>query len=54
MKNLTFALLAVLCYGQAPARRIVIQTSTILDGKGGALKDQQIVIEGSEIRTVAA
>ena len=53
MKQLLFAL-PVLCFAQAPAHRIVIQTSTILDGKGGVLSDQQIVIEGSEIRTVAA
>jgi imidazolonepropionase-like amidohydrolase len=37
-----------------PPHPIVIQTSTILDGKGGVLKDQQIVIEGPSIRTVAA
>jgi imidazolonepropionase-like amidohydrolase len=54
MNKLLFALLPVLCMAQAPARRMVIETSTILDGKGGVLKDQQIVIEGSEIRTVAA
>ena len=42
------------CFAQAPAHSFVIQTSTVLDGKGGVLKDQQIVIEGSEIRTVAA
>jgi imidazolonepropionase-like amidohydrolase len=53
MKQLLLAL-PVLCFAQAPAHRIVIQTSTILDGKGGVLRDQQIVIEGSEIRTVAA
>jgi imidazolonepropionase-like amidohydrolase len=48
----TFALL--LGWGQAqPApNRIVLQTSTILDGKGGVLKDQQIVIEGSRIQSV--
>ena len=50
MKALLICLTATLCLAQ----RIVIQTSTILDGKGGVLKDQQIVIEGSEIRTVAA
>ncbi len=33
--------------------RIVIQTSDILDGKGGALKNQQIVIEGGRIQSVA-
>ena len=53
MNKLLFVLLPVLCFAQQP-RRIVISTSTILDGKGGVLKDQQIVIEGSEIRTVAA
>ena len=57
MKKLLSAFLPVLtlavCSAQAPARRIVIQTSTILDGKGGVLKNQQIVIEGSEIRTVS-
>src|ERR1700689_3984322 len=36
------------------AQTVVIQTSTILDGRGGVLKDRQIVIEGSKIRTVAA
>jgi imidazolonepropionase-like amidohydrolase len=46
-------LAAAVCFAQTPAARIVIQTSTILDGKGGVLKDQQIVIEGSEIRIVA-
>ncbi len=29
--------------------RIVLQTSTLLDGKGGIAKNQQIVIEGSKI-----
>ena len=47
-------LTAAVCFAQAPAHPIVIQTSTILDGKGGVLKDRQIVIEGSKIRTVAA
>ncbi len=53
MKQLLFAL-PVLCFAQAPAHRIVIQTSTILDGKGSVLRDQQIVIEGSEILIVGA
>jgi imidazolonepropionase-like amidohydrolase len=47
-------LTAAVCFAQAPAHPIVIQTGTILDGKGGVLKDRQIVIEGSKIRTVAA
>jgi imidazolonepropionase-like amidohydrolase len=36
----------------ASAQPIVINTSTVLDGKGGVLKDRQIVIEGSKIQTV--
>jgi len=34
------------------AQPIVLETSTILDGKGGVLKNQQIVIEGSRIQVV--
>jgi imidazolonepropionase-like amidohydrolase len=44
--------LAAICLAQT--NRIVIQASTVLDGKGGVLKDRQIVIEGSTIRTVQA
>jgi imidazolonepropionase-like amidohydrolase len=52
MKKLLLLIVAAAgCFAQ---KRIVIQTSTILDGKGGVLKDQQIVIEGSVIRVVAA
>ncbi|MGA2195710.1 MAG: amidohydrolase family protein [Bryobacteraceae bacterium] len=47
-------LASAVSFAQAPARPIVIQTSTILDGQGGVLKNRQIVIEGSQIRTVAA
>ncbi len=39
-------------HAQAPGDRIVLQTSTILDGKGGVLKDQRIVINGSRIESV--
>ncbi len=35
------------------AQPIVLDTSTILDGKGGVLKDQQIVIEGARIQAIA-
>jgi imidazolonepropionase-like amidohydrolase len=35
------------------AQQILLDTSTILDGKGGVLKNQQILIEGSRIRAVA-
>jgi imidazolonepropionase-like amidohydrolase len=43
-----------LCAASLAAQPIVIQTSTIIDGKGGVLKDRQIVVEGSKIRTIAA
>jgi imidazolonepropionase-like amidohydrolase len=43
-----------ICAASLGAQPIVIQTSTILDGRGGVLKDRQIVVEGSRIRTVAA
>ncbi len=46
--------LLTLCAASLGAQPIVIQTSTILDGRGGSSKDRQIVIEGSKIRTVAA
>jgi len=46
---LCFTLFAASVYAQS----IVIRTSTILDGRGGVLKNRQIVIEGSKIRTVA-
>jgi imidazolonepropionase-like amidohydrolase len=45
--GLLFVLAAVGC-----AQTIVIETSTILDGRGGVLKGQQIVVEGSRIRSV--
>ena len=32
--------------------RVVLQTNVILDGKGGVLKNQQIVIEGGRIVSV--
>jgi imidazolonepropionase-like amidohydrolase len=33
----------------APGKRIVIAASTVLDGKGGVLRDTRIVVEGSKI-----
>jgi imidazolonepropionase-like amidohydrolase len=36
----------------AQAQKIVIQTSTILDGKGAVLRNRQIVIEGSKIQSI--
>src|SRR5438270_12868307 len=41
-------------FAQSNTNRIVLQTSTILDGKGGVLRNQQIVIEGSRIQSVQA
>ena len=42
---------AAVC-AQPAAKRIVIQAGTVLDGKGGIQKNQQIVIEGSRIVAV--
>src|SRR6266478_4647099 len=50
MRIIWICLFAAVASAQAP--RIVIQTSTILDGKGGVLRNQQIVIEGSRIVSV--
>src|SRR6266478_5059023 len=33
-------------------KRIVIAASTVLDGKGGVLRDARIAVEGSKIATV--
>ncbi len=38
----------------ASAQTIVLQTSTILDGKGGALRNRQIAIDGSKISSIQA
>jgi imidazolonepropionase-like amidohydrolase len=43
-----------LCASSLSAQTIVIQTGAILDGRGGVLKNRQIVVEGSKIRMVAA
>jgi hypothetical protein len=51
---LLFALASVQAFAQAPPARVVIQAGTVLDGKGGVLRNQQIVIEGAIIRSVAA
>src|ERR1700735_4140472 len=39
-------------HAQSPAGHIVLQTNTILDGKGGVLKDQQLFINGARIESV--
>jgi imidazolonepropionase-like amidohydrolase len=38
----------------APAQTVVLQTSTILDGRGGVRRNQQIVVEGERIKSVGA
>jgi imidazolonepropionase-like amidohydrolase len=43
-------LIAAVCAAQS---RVVIQAGTVLDGRGGTLRNQQIVIEGSKIRSIA-
>jgi imidazolonepropionase-like amidohydrolase len=44
----------VSAYGQASPDRIILETGTILDGKGAALRNQRIVIQGSRIESVGA
>jgi imidazolonepropionase-like amidohydrolase len=51
-----FACAVIICAGlqtnsqtPAPARRIVIAASTILDGKGNEIKNSRIVVEGTKI-----
>ena len=55
-KSLILVVLAICTFAQrnyaqttAPAKRIVIAASTLLDGKGHVLRDTRIVIEGSKI-----
>jgi len=38
----------------AAAQPIVLETSTILDGKGGVLRNQRITIDGSKIRSISS
>ena len=50
--KLTFCILIILGIGAAACaqtKRIVIAASTVLDGKGGVLRNTRIVIEGSKI-----
>jgi hypothetical protein len=37
---------------QGRNKRIVIAASTVLDGKGGVLRDARIVVEGAKIATI--
>jgi imidazolonepropionase-like amidohydrolase len=48
LRSGAFFLLALAASGQ----RLVIQTGTILDGKGGAMHNAQIVVEGAKIVSV--
>ena len=45
--------ISLLLAALAAAQPIVIKTTTILDGKGGTLRNKEIVIEGSKISRVA-
>jgi len=47
-------LLALAAAAAGAQTRVVLQTSTLFDGKGGVLKDRQIAIEGSRIVSVGA
>ena len=49
MRLSVFVCVASIAFAQSSADRIVLQTTTLLDGKGGTLKNQQIVIEGTKI-----
>jgi imidazolonepropionase-like amidohydrolase len=46
-------LVACLAAAIAPAQRVVLDAGLILDGRGGTLRNQQIVIEGAKIQSIA-
>jgi imidazolonepropionase-like amidohydrolase len=48
LRSVVFFLLAGILSGQ----RLVIQTGTVLDGKGGTIRNAQIVVDGSRISSV--
>jgi imidazolonepropionase-like amidohydrolase len=48
----TRLLLLLACVAAAPGQRIVLDAGLLLDGKGGAVRGQQIVIDGSKIQSV--
>jgi imidazolonepropionase-like amidohydrolase len=52
-KAIALSLLAGAIAAVSPAQSIMIKTTTILDGKGGVLRNKEIVIEGSKISRVA-
>src|ERR1700735_1763424 len=43
---------AIVCAAAMAQDRVVIQTSSILDGRGGVLKNQRIVVEGGRIQSI--
>jgi N-acyl-D-aspartate/D-glutamate deacylase len=51
MRTVAFFLFASLAVAQ---NRVVIEAGTILDGRGGALHNRQIVIENGRIVSIAA
>jgi imidazolonepropionase-like amidohydrolase len=51
MRKLIWGWIAV---GALSAQTVVLQTGTVLDGKGGTLRNQRIVIEGSKIASIGA
>ena len=53
MKNAVAAFLLGACAAVSLAQPILIKTTTLLDGKGGVLKNKEIAIEGSKISRVA-
>lgn len=50
--SLNLLLVCGLASAQPASKPIVLETTTILDGKGGIQKNQQIVIQGSRIESV--
>ncbi len=48
MRLIVLAFFTISCFAQT----VVIDASTVLDGKGGVLHDQQITIEGSRITSI--
>jgi imidazolonepropionase-like amidohydrolase len=52
-KAIAISMLLGVAAGISIAQPIVIRTTTLLDGKGGVLKNKEIVIEGSRISRVA-
>lgn len=58
MRLQTFVVAALLlpatAAAQSQARPVVIRASTVLDGKGGVLRDVALVIEGTKIVRISA